>query len=118
MSGEPQTGGLWAQVKHAFAIPSQCRLTEPQRRWMERLADRIVRRGLATPATFLLQGARPLNFVASELTAFLKPIAASVLRPEQCDEMIHVLGQRGAAQELLQMIEERERAGRREPDET
>jgi hypothetical protein len=104
-------GGLWQAIRHAFAIPQDHGLSEEERDWLGRIADRVVRRELAVPAVFVLQSAKPLSFVGSQTVAFFKPIITLIFAPELCDKVIDLLGRRGTAEELIRMVEERERGG-------
>ncbi|MFP3904392.1 MAG: hypothetical protein ACLFWB_09145 [Armatimonadota bacterium] len=44
-----------------------------QREVLDRLADVLVRRSLATPAIFILEAGKPLSFVASQSMLFFEP---------------------------------------------
>ena len=110
--------GRWAGLKHAFAINEGRPLTDEQKIWLEWIADRTVRRGLAAPAIFMLQSAKPLNFVASQVVVFFKPIITVIFPPERCDEVAELLARRIAIETLLQMIEERDERQQREKTRT
>ena len=100
-------------LRHAFAIPENQHLSPEERQWLERIADRVVRRGLAAPAIFMLQAAKPLNFVGSQLIVFFKPIISMVVPPAKCDQAAELLSRRHSVEALLQMIEQRDAENRR-----
>lgn len=108
MRKRDRTSSFRAALKHAFAIPEKEPLSAQQELWLERIADRVVRRGLATPAAFLLLSTKPMNFVASQLLVFFTPIISAVVPPQQCDEAADLLSRRSAVETLLRMIEERQ----------
>ncbi len=103
---------LWAGLQHAFAIPEDPPLSEEERRWLALIADKVVQRRLTAPAVFLLQSAKPLNFVGSQVLVFFKPVISVVFPPEKCDQAAELVSRRQSIEALLQMIEEREAAGR------
>lgn len=102
------TGGFVAALKHAFAIPPDEALPGQEQALLERLADRVARRGLAAPAVFLLQSAKPLNFVGSQLLVFFRPLITMVFPPDQYDRVAELLSRRQCLEVLARMIEERE----------
>lgn len=67
-----------------------------------------MKRGLAAPAIFLLQTAKPLNYVGSQLLAFFQPILSAVFPREQCQRAVDLLSRRQSIEALIQMIEEHE----------
>jgi hypothetical protein len=108
--------GFWDELRHAFAIPQEDELTEEERGWLETLADGVVQRGLATPALFMLESCRPLNYVGSQALVFFKPILSALFRPRTCDRVADLLSRRGTVDHLVRMIEER-RAEQEAPEE-
>jgi len=111
MNQQRPAGKFWAGLKHAFAIPEDRPLTEQELRWLQFIADKVVKRRLSAPAILLLQSVMPLNFVGSQLLVFFKPIISAVFPPEKCDEAADLLSRRRSIEALLEMIEEREAAG-------
>ena len=114
MDGSRQRGRLLAALKHAFALGEQP-LTPQEREWLDRLAARTVERGLAAPALFLLQSAKPVGFLGSQLLVFFRPLITLVAPADQCDRVASLLARRGAVEALMEMIEQRDssaRAGR------
>ncbi len=97
--------GFRQALKRAFAVPAEEPLTEQQRQWMDKLARKVVARGLTVPAILLLESIQPLGFVGSQAVVFFKPIISLVFRPEFCDEVARLLEKRSALRDLMQMIE-------------
>jgi hypothetical protein len=115
MEQQRPTSKFWAGLKHAFTIPEGAPLTRGEQRWLEIIADGVVKRRLAAPAILLLQSAKPLNFVGAQLLVFFKPIISVVFPPDKLDEAAELISRRRSIEALLQMIEERETLGRAAP---
>jgi len=114
MTRQRRCDTLWQTLKHAFAMPDQDAPSPEEERWLERIADRVVQRGLAAPAVFLLQSVQPLSFVGSQVVAFFAPIASLVLPAQACEKAVQMLARRDAAQTLLRMIEDADRRQHKE----
>lgn len=99
---------FWEGLRHAFAIPEDRPLTQEEQGWLALIADRVVKRRLAAPAVLLLQSAKPVNFVGSQVLVFFKPIISMVFAPDRCDQAAELISRRQSIEALLQMIEERE----------
>jgi len=113
MKQQNSTYRFWASLKHAFAIPQAEQPSPEERRWLEQVAERVVKRRLSAPAVLMLQSAKPINFLGSQLLAFFKPIISMVLPAEKCDQAAELLSKRESIETLARMIEEREQRNRR-----
>jgi hypothetical protein len=116
MSEHKPLAGLWASLRHAFAIPAEEALETREREWLERIARKVVERGLAAPALLMLESVRPLNYVGAHVIVFFKPVISLLFPPQRCDEVAELLQKRHALKALIRMIEEcdAEKAGRSE----
>ncbi len=102
--------GFWTGLRHAFAVPEDPPLSEEEHRWLDLIAEKVVRRRLTAPAVFLLQSAKPLNYVGSQVLVFFRPIISVVFPPEKCDQAADLLSRRQSIEALLQKIEEHDAA--------
>jgi hypothetical protein len=109
MSEQESNKGFWGAVRHAFAIPKDKPLTDRQREWLEKLAQKAVQRGLTCPAMMLLESVKPLNYVGAHVVLFFKPLISALFPPERCDEVASLLERRDGLEELIQMIERADR---------
>ena len=107
MSRKEHRGGFRAAFRHAFAIPDEGDLSDEEREWLERLANGIARRRLSAPATFLLETARPLNYLGAHVIMFFKPIISVVFPARDCERVARLLEKRGALPALVEMLENR-----------
>ena len=99
--------GEW--LKHAFAVSSESdRLTSDDEALLQRVAQGVVRRGLAAPAVMLLESVRPLNFLGSQTLAFFEPIVSVVLDANKCRHFRELLEKRTAVPALIDAIEREE----------
>lgn len=96
-------------LRNAFAVepPGSLRPTDEERRLIDQLVERIVRRGLSAPALLLLACNRPLNFIGGQLLLFVAP-AAEVLFPKQSYRTLaNFLQRRGSIEYFCRQIERR-----------
>jgi hypothetical protein len=108
MADQPQARTFWQAVRHAFAMPKDGPLSRQDSLLLDRLADKVVERGLAAPAVLLLEGARPLTFVGSQMAVFFKPLVSLAVPAEHCDRAIQLLARRDVAEVMVRAIQERE----------
>lgn len=82
---------------------------DPEReQFLEKLAGSICDRGMATPAMFLLESVKPLNFIGSQVLYALGPVASLVIEPSKIEKMAEALEDRTTIDRLLDKIEARE----------
>jgi hypothetical protein len=72
---------------------------------LDRIAARIIRRGLATPAVFLLELNRPLSFVAGQATHVLTPLLAPLVGLASMEQLAALLEDRTNIDRLLDRLE-------------
>jgi hypothetical protein len=70
------------------------------------LAGAIRKRGMETPAFFLLETHRPLAFLASQSALALTPILAPILGLERLEKTVRLLNDPAALNALLERIAE------------
>lgn len=80
-------------------------LSEEDGALLDRIAARIVRHGLATPAIFFLESVRPLNFVAAQTMVFFGPLATAILPRADYERLAKLLERRESVEALLVRIE-------------
>ena len=97
---------LRAWWSHAFAVepPADRLIDESEQELIDRVADFLVRRGLAAPAVMLLEVGRPLNFVGSQLLVFLGPFISLIFNPGELKRFTRLLAKRGAIDALVEAI--------------
>lgn len=80
----------------------------PQRRdeMIEKTAQAVVRRGLATPATMVLEMHKPISVVGANLMMLGTPLAAPFLTWKLCDDVVFFLMDRANLERLAKRIEE------------
>ena len=107
-------------LKHAFAIdaPEEICPNESQRRLAEKLCVEIVRRRLTTPAMFILEMSRPLNYVSAQFLRFIQPFVTVIVDKDEFENLTLFMEQRGSIGYVCRRLEAleaecvvRERAG-------
>ena len=97
-----------AGLRHAFAVQPE---TEPLAiedvQLLERIADTIVKRGMAAPAAMFLESMGPMNFLGSQALHFITPIIDCVLSTKEVEQVARLLERRDAVTRLIVIIEAR-----------
>lgn len=94
-----------AWCAHAFAMEEAGEEPEPQERELAaRLGQSVARRQLTTPALMLLESGRPLNFIGSQVLAFLSPFATLVFAPEEYQVLVRLLEKRRGIDLLIEAL--------------
>ena len=92
----------WA---HAFAVSDGDGQFDPQeRKLVDRLARFLVQRRMTVPALMVLEAGRPLNFIGSQLMAFLSPFLSVVFSPTECQRFVQLLEKRASVDLLIDAI--------------
>ena len=99
---------LRAGLRHAFAVrPEQEPFTTEDVALLERVADAIVRRDMATPATLFLESIGPMNFLGSQALHVLTPLIEAVLSVNELTRIVRLLERRDSIPHLMTLIEAR-----------
>ncbi len=72
---------------------------------LERVAEAIVTRGMAAPATLFLESMGPMNFLGSQALHFLSPIIESALSGTELTQIARLLERRDSIHRLITLIE-------------
>jgi hypothetical protein len=99
-------GGLKAGLRHAFAVTREHdALSLDDLALLERVADAVVARGMAAPATVFLESAGPMNFLGSQALHFLTPILDLACKTNELERVARLLERRDAIPRLIAFIE-------------
>lgn len=105
--------GLAAHVRHAFAVVPEGRpLTPDEVALLERVADVVVRRGMATPSVMFLESLGPMNFLGSQVLHFFTPLLEVVFPQRDVERVAVLLERRDTLARLAALIETRAEAQR------
>jgi hypothetical protein len=101
-----QLAQLQAGFRHAFAIRSDSQpLSMEDVELMERVADVIVKRGMAAPATVFLESMGPMNFLGSQALHFFTPIIECAINVKEVEQVARLLERRETIPQLIAIIE-------------
>ncbi len=93
-------------LRHAFATRSSAEaLSEEDAALLERMAEVIVKRGMAAPATVFLESMGPMNFVGSQALHFMTPIIDCAFHAAQVEQAARLLERRDTISRLIVLIE-------------
>jgi hypothetical protein len=98
-----------SKSRHAFATAPAETLTAADVALLERAADVIVQRGMATPAVLFLESVGPMNFLGSQALHFLTPILQVVFPERDVQRVAVLLERRDTLSKLADLIDARER---------
>lgn len=97
---------LRAGLRHAFAVrPEAQPFSIEDIKLMDRVADAIVKRGMAAPATVFLESMGPMNFLGSQALHFLTPIIECVFTVGEVEQIARLLERRDLISRLVAIIE-------------
>jgi len=100
-------GSLRSKLQGAFAMGSADPLTPADIALLERVADAVVHRGMATPAVLFLESVGPMNFLGSQALHFLTPILDVVFPQRDVERVAYLLERRDTLARLAALIEAR-----------
>jgi len=72
---------------------------------LDRIAHKIVDRGLSVPAVIFLESTKPLNSVGCQALNFLEPLVQSLFNIKNYNEFIQLMENRSNIEELICRIE-------------
>jgi hypothetical protein len=99
--------GLRSKLQGAFATAPAEPLTSADIALLERAADAVVQRGMATPAVLFLESVGPMNFLGSQALHFLTPILDVVFPQRDVERIACLLERRDTLTRLAALIETR-----------
>lgn len=79
---------------------------------MERVADAIVKRGMAAPAAVFLESLGPMNFLGSQALHFVTPIIEFAFNAKDLEQVARLLERRDTVSRLIALIEAKSSAKR------
>ena len=95
-----------AELSHAFStIPDAALFTIEDLALLERVADAVVKRGMAAPATVFLESLGPMNFLGSQALYFLTPIIEWAFHAKEVEQVARLLERRDTISRLISLIE-------------
>jgi hypothetical protein len=95
-----------AELSHAFSTKSEAEVfTADDLVLLERIADAVVKRGMAAPATVFLESLGPMNFLGSQALYFMTPIVEWAFHATEVEQVARLLERRDTISRLLTFIE-------------
>jgi hypothetical protein len=93
-------------LQHAFATHSAVHpLSNEDVNLMDRLADAIVTRGMAAPATVFLESMGPVHFLGSQALHFFTPFLELAFNANEVEQVARLLERRDTIARLVALIE-------------
>ncbi len=103
---------LWEKLRHefthAFAItPPTSGFSPEELALLEKIAGRIVNRGMAVPALLFLESMGPLSFLGSQVVHGLKPFLDVVTDRAEVERLATLLERRDAMERFSILLQQR-----------
>ena len=93
-------------LRHAFAVRPEIQpLSIEDVQLLEQIAEMVVKRGMAAPATMFLESMGPMNFLGSQALHFITPIIECVLSAKEVEQVARLLERRDTVTRLIVIIE-------------
>jgi len=93
-------------LQRAFATQSDSQaLSIDDVQLLERMAEAIVKRGMAAPATVFLESMGPMNFLGSQALHFLTPIIECAFNAKEVEQVARLLERRDTLSRLIAVME-------------
>jgi len=106
-------GKVRAGFQHAFATkPETDTFSSEDLALLQRIADAVVTRGMAAPATVFLESLGPMNFLGSQALHVLAPILEFALNVKELEQAARLLERRDTISRLISMIDTQSSAKR------
>lgn len=104
---DDKQSGFWKGFKHAFAVEKkdEYEYTEADTVLLDKIAAKIKKFGMATPAILFLDSAKPLGYMGSQAMVFFRPIVHSMFSCHDYDHFRELLEHRSSIDELIKRIE-------------
>ena len=94
------------ELSHAFSTRSEAEVfTIEDLALLERVADAVVKRGMAAPATVFLESLGPMNFLGSQALYFLTPIVEWAFNAKEVELVARLLERRDTISRLITLID-------------
>ncbi len=72
---------------------------------LRKIAEKVVRMGLAIPAVFFLESSKPLSFIGSQALVFFEPFVKAFLNLRSYDRFATLMEERKNVERLIRLIE-------------
>ncbi|HJR75795.1 MAG TPA: hypothetical protein VJ805_02445 [Nitrospiraceae bacterium] len=93
-------------MRHAFAVqPVQDGWTLEDQALLDRVAEAVVKRGMAAPAAVFLESMGPMNFLGSQALHFISPILECAFSAKEVTQVACLLERRDTISRLIVLIE-------------
>jgi hypothetical protein len=86
--------------------PEQSPLETEENAILDKLANKVVDKGMAVPAILFLESVKPLNYIGSQMMVFFEPIVQTVFNFKDYNTLRSTLEKRHSIEILLLKIEE------------
>ena len=80
-------------------------INQSDRQLISKLAQKIVRHGMAVPAIFFLEMVKYMSFIGSQMMVFLGPVITIFMRSKSYYKVTHLLEERKNIEFLMNEIE-------------
>lgn len=103
-------------LRHAFAVqPAREEWSAEDTALLDRVADAVVKRGMAAPASVFLESMGPMNFLGSQALHFVSPILECAFSAKEVTQIARLLERRDSLSRLITLIDGKSAASQGTP---
>jgi hypothetical protein len=104
---------LRTTMRHAFSLsPLATALSGEDLALLERIAEVLVRRGMAAPAAVFLESMGPMSYLGSQALHVLAPIIDCAFDAKEVEQVARLLERRDTVSRLIAIVEAKSSAQR------
>ncbi|MBN2788752.1 MAG: hypothetical protein JXR69_01020 [Candidatus Delongbacteria bacterium] len=89
-------------------MSAKIKVTEEQKILLQKIAKAIASKGMSAPTIFFLESVQPLNFIGSQIMAYLEPFLTFFIPRDAYNDIQQILEQRKGIDYFLSILEEEE----------
>lgn len=83
-------------------------LSKKDNELLDRIAEKVVKYQLTTPAVYMLESVKPLNVVGAQALVFLTPVLSAFFNREEIGRISELLERRETLEEIIVRIEKKD----------
>jgi len=88
--------------------PNKIQITDRQKELLRKLAAFIAEKSMTVPIIFFLESTQSLNYIASQLMAYLTPFLTAFIKEDSYNDIQKILEQRSGIDFFLTVLEDEE----------
>lgn len=84
------------------------KINERQKNLLKKIAKFIASKRMTPPAVFFFETVKPLNYISSQVLAYLEPFLTMLIPRQEYNDVVKILEQRDGLEYFLSVLEDEE----------